>query len=172
MDRLLHWIEQPIKWLMWSALGFCFLMMAHIAVDVAGRVLFNHPLDGTTEAVSAYYMVAVAYLPLAWVTRQDDHIVVELFTRGLRPTNLLRLRTVMNLAMLVYIAFFSWQSLIEAIEEMHAGEQWETAQGYVHVWPSRWMLPIAGFAMTAFLVLVVIRDALLAFRRDEGGEPS
>ncbi len=158
MDRLLNWLDWPIKILLWVSLGFGTLMMTHIALDVAGRVIFSHPFSGTTEWVSAYYMVAVAYLPLAYIARNDDHIVVELFTRKMKPGNLLRLDTLVKIVTACYLGFFAWQTMIEALEEMHANEVWETATGFLPVWPSRWLLPVATGAMALFLVLRVLRD--------------
>jgi TRAP-type C4-dicarboxylate transport system permease small subunit len=64
------------------------VMMVHVTLDVAGRNLFNAPIVGTIEIVSAYYMAPLAFLPLAIITRERGHIIVELFTgwmrRGLR----------------------------------------------------------------------------------------
>jgi len=60
-------------------------MMLHVTIDVAGRTIFNHPFEGTTEIVSAYYMVVAAYLPWAWVTRHNGHLNVDLFTLRMRP---------------------------------------------------------------------------------------
>ena len=63
IDRLLRWLEWPIQLLLWIALLAGFLMMLHVSADVTGRSFFGRPLEGTTEIVSAYYMVIVAYLP-------------------------------------------------------------------------------------------------------------
>ena len=43
------------------------LMMVHITVDVISRYVFNYPLPGTITVVSNFYMVLVAFLPLAFV---------------------------------------------------------------------------------------------------------
>jgi hypothetical protein len=43
------------------------LMALHVIADVSCRYLLNQPLPGTIEIVSLYYMVAVIYLPLAYV---------------------------------------------------------------------------------------------------------
>ena len=85
MNRIEDGIDKAVSSLMWLACFVGFLMMAHITLDVTGRVLFNHPLIGTIEVASSYYMVAVAYLPLAHVSRGDGQIIVELFTRNLAP---------------------------------------------------------------------------------------
>lgn len=103
-------------------------------------------------------MVAVAYLPLAHIARNDDHIVVELFTRTMKPGNLLRLDTLVKIVTFCYLGFFAWQTTIEALEEMHANEVWETATGFLPVWPSRWLLPAATGAMALYLALRILRD--------------
>ena len=45
-------------------------MMLHVSADVTGRYLLRRPIDGTTEIVSAYYMVIVAYLPWAYLAQE------------------------------------------------------------------------------------------------------
>ena len=37
------------------------------------------PLQGATEIVSGWYMVAICYLPWAWIERRDNHIVAGIF---------------------------------------------------------------------------------------------
>jgi len=166
VDRLLSWLDWPIKLVLWLALGVGLLMMLHITAEVIGRVVFNRPLEGTTEIVAGYYMVAVVFLPLAWVARRDDHIIVELFTRRLKPRTILRIDVGVGLLTLAYIAFFPWQTGLKAIEETTAGEVWETASGFVAIWPSRWLLPVSGALMTLYVLLRILRDGVRAFGRE------
>jgi TRAP-type C4-dicarboxylate transport system permease small subunit len=158
MDRLLKWLEGPIQVLMWLGIVAGFLMMIHTAIDVAGRTIFNHPLPGTTEVVSAYYMVAVAYLPWAWVALNNGHITVELFTRRASPRVIFWLDVMAKVLTIVYVSVFTWQTEYMAVQQTRGGEAWEAASSFLPVWPSRWLLPIAGFLMTAYLVLRVIKD--------------
>ena len=67
------------------------MMMLHIVADVILKHTLNDPIDGTTEIVAAYYMVASVFLPLAYVTFTEGHLIVELFTSKLsgRPLRLL-----------------------------------------------------------------------------------
>jgi hypothetical protein len=58
---------------------------------------------------------------------------------------------------------FTWQTLVEAFVKHSEGEVWETAFGYIPVWPSRFILPAAGFLMTIYIVL----DMFLPSNRDE-----
>ena len=46
--------------------------------------------------------------------------------------------------MLLYVSIFAWQTGLRAVQQTRAGEVWEAAGGFIPVWPSRWMLPIAA----------------------------
>ena len=59
------------------------LMMLHVTIDVLSRTLFNSPLPGTGEITATYYMIAVAFLPLAWVTLRDEHVTADIFVSAL-----------------------------------------------------------------------------------------
>ena len=168
MDRLLRWLEIPIHALLWIGLLAGFLMMVHVSADVTGRTVFNHPLSGTTEIVSAYYMVAAAYLPWAWIARNDNHIHVELFARLLPRVVRAALGPIVNLLTIVYVSLFTWETFIRAEQQTSAGEVWQAGNAYVPVWPSRWMLPIAGGLMVLYMVLRLVRD-FLGPRQDQAG---
>ncbi len=165
VDAMLKKLELPIRLMLWLAALAGFLMMMHVTVDAAGRTLFHRPFAGTTEIVSAYYMVAAAYLPWAWLARSDGHIVVELFTRAAPPRFNLWLDILVKIATIAYLSLFSWQTCVRAIEQTRAGEVWEAAGRYIPVWPSRWVLPIAGGLMGLYLILRVVSDAAHAARR-------
>lgn len=168
MDKALKWLEVPIKLLLWLGMLAGVLMMMHVTFDVTGRTVFNHPLAGTTEIVSAYYMVAVAYLPWAWITRNDGHIMVELFTRSVSRRFIIWTDILVKILTISYVSLFTWQSVLKAVEQTQAGEVWEAGTAYLAVWPSRWMLPLAGFMMVLYLVLRVLSDVARATRRRAG----
>ena len=165
MDRLLGWLEVPIHLLFWIGLVAGVLMMIHVTVDVTGRTLFNHPFSGTTEIVAAYYMVAAAYLSWAWIARHDSHIRVEVFTRNASPRFNHRLDIAVKVLTIAYVSLFTWQTSFRAIQQFRAGEVWQAGGGFVPVWPSRWMLPLAGGFMAVYLVLRVISDIARGPRR-------
>ncbi|MAF50060.1 MAG: TRAP transporter small permease [Rhodospirillales bacterium] len=158
MNRIEDGIDKAVSSLMWLACFVGFLMMAHITLDVTGRVLFNHPLIGTIEVASSYYMVAVAYLPLAHVSRGDGQIIVELFTRNLAPGRILRIDAVINVITMIYMLVFAWYTTEVAIEMTHEGELGELGAGYFWVWPSRWLLPLSFWIMAFYLALRSVRD--------------
>lgn len=142
------------------------LMMLHVSADVFARTVFNHPLIGTTEIVSAYYMVGLAFLPIAWISRQRGHIIVELFTAHLPRRKLKALDAFAGILTLIYVSLFVWKLLETAIEKTHIREAWEAATGFVEVWPSRWIVP-ASFAFMAIYVLIrTVGDARAALAPD------
>jgi TRAP-type C4-dicarboxylate transport system permease small subunit len=164
VDRLLEWLEWPINIMLWIGLIAGFLMMVHVSADVTGRSFFNRPLEGTTEIVSAWYMVAVCYLPWAWLTRNDNHIVAGVFERIGTPRFGFWLEVGVKILMIVYVGVFAWQTWMRAIQQTQAGEVWEAAGRFIPVWPMRWVLPAAAALMGVYLVLRVIRDAGRGYR--------
>jgi TRAP-type C4-dicarboxylate transport system permease small subunit len=158
MDQWLKWLEIPIHALLWVALAAGFLMMLHITADVTGRTTFNHPLSGTTEIVSAYYMVATAYLPWAWIARNNNHIQVELFARLLPAKVNAILEPAVQILTALYVAIFTWETFLRAEQQTGAGEVWQAGTVFIPVWPSRWLLPIAGGLMVLYIVLRLARD--------------
>jgi len=158
IERLMRWLEIPITLLLWIALIAGFLMMMHVAADVTGRTAFNRPLHGTTEIVSGWYMVAICYLPWAWLARHDNHIVAGVFERiGTRWFGYW-VEVLVKVFMLVYVGVFGWQTGVRAVQQTRAGEVWEAAGGFIPVWPSRWTLPLAAGLMGIYLVLRILRD--------------
>ncbi|MEQ8348029.1 MAG: TRAP transporter small permease [Sneathiellaceae bacterium] len=167
-DRLTRWLHPPIRVCLWVAILAGTLMMLNVTLDVAGRTLFSVPLPGTTEVVSAYYMVAAAYLPWAWLALNDDHIKVDLFARMLPPRAALVQDVFARLATMAYLALFTWQAWVMALQQTAKGEVWEAAGFYIPVWPTRWMLPLAGGLMLLFLALQLVGRIVRPVRRRHG----
>ena len=63
------------------------LLVGHVTLDVVMRFVFGTPLNATILYVSAFYMVAIAFLPLAAVEQRDGHIAVELLVENF-PTKI------------------------------------------------------------------------------------
>jgi TRAP-type C4-dicarboxylate transport system permease small subunit len=158
LNRILELLEKPINWFLWVAILGGVLMMLHVTLDVAGRTLFNHPIEGTTEIVSAWYMVAVAYLAWAWIARHDRHIHVDMFTMRLPARPRFWLDIVVKAVTALYVALFTWRTVKRAITQTELGEVWLAGTKYIPVWPSRWVLPIAGALMVIYLVVRIAAD--------------
>ena len=72
-----------IRVLTWVGMLAVILMMLQITIDVAGKYLFNAPIPATISMVSNYYMVVVAFIPIAYVETRNEHITVEVVTEFL-----------------------------------------------------------------------------------------
>jgi TRAP-type C4-dicarboxylate transport system permease small subunit len=158
MQRLLTWLDPVADALLWIGIGAGFLMMVHVTADVASRTLLNYPLPGTTEIVSGWYMIAVAYLPWAMIARDDGHIHVDLFTRGASLRFRAMLDVTVNLVTAAWVLLFAGVTLVRAAQQTQADEVWQAAGFLISVWPSRWLLPVAGLSMGLYLLLRVASD--------------
>ena len=160
IERLLKWLEWPIHIFLWIALVAGFLMMLQVSADVTGRYFFNRPLDGTTEIVAAYYMVIIAYLPWAYLAKNDTHISVDIFTRLMPDAVAHWLDIVVKIIVVAYLSLFVWQTASQAIGQTRIHEVWQAGVIFIPVWPMRWVPPIAGGLMLLYLVLKIIDDII------------
>lgn len=142
------------------------LMMVHIVVDVFLKHLLNDPIDGTTEIVAAYYMVATVFLPLAYVSFAKGHLAVEIFTGKMTGSGLDYLMAFGGTATLAYLLFLIYCTVDEAILRTIDGEAWETSVDLVAVWPSRWLLPIGLGAMGIVVLVQTFRHFRAGARPD------
>lgn len=152
----LAWVERVLTWLSKILLVFgtigLVLMAVHVTADVVGRLLLTHPVYGTTEIVSFYYMVAAVCLPLAYMELRDNHITVEVVYLRLPPV-LRRITFVFStLVTAVFFGLFAYQSWFDALRATASGE---VVMGYalIEIWPSRYFLPISfGLLVVASLL--------------------
>ena len=100
-------------------------------------------------------MVALVFLPLAYVTMTSGHLFVELFIQKLSPKGLRPFNIVNGILTLSYLVFIIVFTAIEAVRCTEEGEAWETAADLMAVWPSRWLLPI-GLAAMATIILIAL----------------
>lgn len=154
--------ERIANWLAFVGGIAVVLMMAHICADVIAKYVFNMPIRGTLEIVSNYYMVAVVFLPLAFIERRNAHISVEIVSQHLPKRAQVFLVGLVCLLSIGFYAMFFWQSLQDAVAKYEIGEY---IRGQIHVvnWPSRFLLPVGLGA----IILVLAWKVVKAFRGDE-----
>jgi TRAP-type C4-dicarboxylate transport system permease small subunit len=144
-----------------GALGVVALLL-HVGVDVATRNLFGRPIPATNEIVSRYYMVLIAFLPLAWVERGRAMISVEVLDAVMsRPFRRVSDTAVAALAGVIYAAI-AWVTWADAVKNWRIGSFVDVLGREVPVWPT-YFLPPAGFllaaAVTALRAVQVARGA-------------
>ncbi|HEY8579139.1 MAG TPA: TRAP transporter small permease [Beijerinckiaceae bacterium] len=141
------------------------MMAAHVMADVSARVVFGRPLDGSTEIVSRYYMVAVIFLPLAYLHAEQGHVAAGLLSdllpeRGQRVTEALS-----HLLMAAFAALLAWRCGLEALRATESGEKLQTAYYFLPTWPARWMIPFAA-------ALLVLRALAMAWESLRAAAPA
>lgn len=150
------------------------LMMLHVSADVALKYLMNYPIPGTLEIVSAYYMVAGVFLPLAAVELVRASIAVDIgymFMPRFMKIACMVLVLVGSIAVYGVLAWTSWGDAMRSfrIREVMMGTV------FVSVWPSRLILPIS-FALAGliclwhfwrFLSSKEARDAIISHTENE-----
>ncbi|TVP43475.1 MAG: TRAP transporter small permease [Halomonas sp.] len=154
-EILTQWIAKGA--LVLAAL-FLVLMALHVSLDVGLRYLFGKSFTGTLEVVSFYYMVAVVFLPLAYVELQQEHISVDVVVGRLPPAVQLTLYLLAGVLGLIYFGMLCYQSYLDAVR---ATVRMETAMANFkfYLWPSRWALPV-GFAAMCLAILANMIKAL------------
>ncbi|WP_052161910.1 TRAP transporter small permease, partial [Hoeflea sp. BAL378] len=129
------------------------LMMVQIILDVALRNLFQIPVPGTTAIVTSYYMLIVAYLPLAVAERTDSHIAVEVVSQLLGEKFqawLLALTWLVSAVVAGTIAYALW---LEALKAYSYGSFVIELNRSIPIWPGYFILP-AGFGLYALVLAV------------------
>ncbi|GIX15364.1 MAG: C4-dicarboxylate ABC transporter substrate-binding protein [Paracoccaceae bacterium] len=157
----------------WIAAAAVVMMMLHVVADVFMREVFNRPIVGTVEISAFYYMVILSFLPLAAITRERGHIIVELFTGWMSLRGRTALDGLVAVVTFAYVATFTWKALEMAVEKTAIREAKEAGIGFVEIWPSRWVV-VAGFGFMAIYVLIhLVQDlrAAITGRLDPADAP-
>ena len=139
------------------------VMLVHICAYVIGRHVAASPVPATVEIVSNYYMVLIAFLPLAWAERRGDMISVEVFGHLFRgPLRRLDAAFVAAVTALAYsiLAYTTW---LVAMREFAVRSYVISLSMTIPVWPSYFILPLSfGLAM----IVCLLRLALVLAGRE------
>lgn len=142
-------------------------MMVHITIDVIARAAFNFPLPGTITIVSSYYMVAAAFLPLAYTELKKGHVAVELFFDRFNTAVQFHLSGFADLLGVVIFGVMSHRALVEALSRMDRGASSMDGSYIIAIWPS-YFIVFVGLALTTVIMaiqLIKYFDALLRAKR-------
>lgn len=122
------------------------LMMLHVTLDVVLLNLFRISMNTAPEIVARYYMVAVAFLPLGWLTLRNQMISVELLD-FMVPKWALRLSdfliALIGVGVYGMLTYAAW---LRALREMRSRSFVDLVSIELPVWPSHFLVP-AGFGL-------------------------
>jgi TRAP-type C4-dicarboxylate transport system permease small subunit len=127
------------------------LLMAHVGLDIVMRNVWNAPIPATWEIVTHYYMVTLAFVPLAWLEKSGGMVQVEIINGALSP-GMMRVSDILVavIAAVIYatLAWVTWQA---AMSRTAVGAFVMANQTRVVVWPAYWLPPL-GFGLAAMSV--------------------
>jgi TRAP-type C4-dicarboxylate transport system permease small subunit len=140
-------------------------MMLHVVLDVILKYTIQDGFPATVEVVSNYYLVGLAFLPLAFTEKQNAHISVEVATSNLS----MRLQRIgLALAWMLSIvtyAILARQTWLDAMVKQKIGAFIFSQGVKLYIWPSYYFLPV-GFGLMA--LTLVYRLAALVWPRADG----
>jgi TRAP-type C4-dicarboxylate transport system permease small subunit len=137
-----------------------FWMMIQVTLDSIMRYAFSSPIHGTVEVISAYSMLMVVYLPLAYVSRVGAHMEAAIFTQRLPLPAMLGLQRAVYVLCIGVLMVLVWMTALEAVWRTDQGETWDAGNFLVEVWPSRWIPPIGSAAMAIYLLHALLTGRL------------
>jgi len=128
------------------------LMMFHITIDVVGKFVMNEPVPATIALVSSYYMVVIAFIPIAYAETRNSHITVEVMTELFPWRAQLHLYSWSYLISALVYGLLTYRSWNEAMRTQEAGSFIMEQGTKLIVWPSYYLLPIGCGLMTVVLI--------------------
>jgi TRAP-type C4-dicarboxylate transport system permease small subunit len=126
----------------WLAGLSTIVMMVHITADVALKFFFNWPIPATLEIVSAYYMVACVFLPIAAVELTHSSIAVDTVYQFLPRSGKFACMVVVFAGSAAVYLLLAWISWGDALRSFAVGEVM-FGNVPVSVWPSRFLMPVS-----------------------------
>lgn len=134
------------------------LMMAQICVDVVLKYCCGWPVKDTIEVVSYYYMIGVAFLPLAWTELRGQHIHVDLFVDLLPRRARDWIFVFASIVSAAFVFVLAYQTGVDAIESARVSEVPMGTE--LIIWPSRAILPVSFGLLGLVLLLGAAKRAL------------
>ncbi|WP_416899158.1 MAG: TRAP transporter small permease [Minwuia sp.] len=152
MDFIDRWLGRAVN--LTSVVGSIAvgLMMVHITADVIGKFIFFSPVPATITLVSNYYMVVVAFLPLALAERRNAHISVEVLTERFPAALQRHINGWTYLLSAVVFGLLTYRSFTDALDKQDTGSFIMEQSTKVLIWPGHYLLPIGAGLMVLVLV--------------------
>ena len=151
MNRLDVWLQRILGL---TAAVVLFLMMMITAVDVAGRYLFNRPVNGGFE-ITELLLAMLIYCGLPLVSARREHIVIDTFDPLFPPRFKRALDVTAEVICAIAFAGLGW---------LHLPRRAERVASYGDT-TAVLIIPLAPFAyvMAAMIVITALLHLALVF---------
>jgi TRAP-type C4-dicarboxylate transport system permease small subunit len=127
-------------------------LMTHIMSDVVLRNTINQPVPATYEIVTNYYMVALAFIPLAWLERSGGMVTVEVIDSFLSPRAIWLSDKFVALISTAIYGTLAWVTFEASLKAFDAGTFVLAQNIPIPTWPA-YLLPPIGFFLAALVTL-------------------
>ncbi len=136
------------------ALISMFAMMILITLDAILNKVINHPIPGTIELTTYYFMVLCVFLALPYVEKCQNHISADFIVAHLSPKTRSAFDIVGKLLTLAFYALLAYGAVIKAIQST---QRLETVMSNFtfYIWPTRWGVAI-GILSAIFVILMIL----------------
>lgn len=128
-------------------------LMLHVVTDVVLRNTINMPIPATFEIVTHYYMIAAAFIPLAWVERGGGMVQVEVIETFLGPRALAWSDRLVSLISTVIYGALAWVTWIVALRNFDSGTFVLAQSLRVPTWPAYFLVPL-GFGLATLVTAI------------------
>lgn len=129
------------------------LLMVHVVTDVVMRNTTDIPIPATYEIVTHYYMIALAFVPLAWVERRGGMVQVEVIESLLGPRAVIWSDRMVALVSTLIYAALAWVTWLTAVKNFDTGVFVMAQNVRVPTWPAYFLVPL-GFGLAALTTFI------------------
>lgn len=133
------------------AIAAVMALMCHVVLNALTRLIYNQPLEGTTEYVRFWYMPLLCLVGFVMATARREHIEATLLFDRL-PTRAQRdLQRLGYAVMCVLSLGIAWYSLQESLNDYRIGLTGGVSG--VVIWPATFAVPLAFIAIAGVTVI-------------------
>lgn len=128
-------------------------LMLHVVSDVVMRNTANAPIPATYEIVTHYYMIALAFIPLAWVERRGGMVQVEVIEPLMGKRALFWSDRLVALISTVIYGALAWVTWLTALKSFDTGVFVMAQNVRVPTWPAYFLVPL-GFGLATLTTAI------------------
>jgi TRAP-type C4-dicarboxylate transport system permease small subunit len=154
LTRIEAALGHAAEWLARIGMLAMLLMAFHVCINISYRWLTGRDIEMTLEIVTYFYMVALVYLPMAFIDRAGGHIVADIFSSFIPDRRVRQIDAAYRLLLALFFALLFWVTVRDAIERTTEGEAVMSAFGPFDIWQSRWSVAV-GFGLACLYTLVL-----------------
>ena len=115
MKSLGAWLDNIEDALAFVAAALIVFAVLAVTIDVVSRFFFTKPLAWVFE-VAEYILLIVPCIGMAWLARNDGHVMIDIVTARLSQGRRMRLATVTNGIVAMVCEFIAWWGAVATYE--------------------------------------------------------